>query len=451
MASTVSRRHRHQHKRSSPPAGPFELEVDDLATDARGVGHREGKAVFVADSLPGEKILYNRTRQHRNHDEGVLQNIEQPSEQRVTPRCAHFGVCGGCVLQHLAPPGQIEFKQAQLLNTLQRIGKVRPEQVLPPLTGALWNYRRRARLAVEYVPKKGGVLVGFRERNSPYVAALRGCDVLVSAVGDRLVELQALVQSLSIRDRVPQIEVAAGNNVVALVLRVLSSPSAEDRARLVWFSQDTGLWFYLQLGGLGSITPLLPDTPSLYYELPGHDVRITFEPNDFVQIHGEINVKMVDQALALLAPAKDDHVLELFSGIGNFTLPLARLAHSVVSVEGEQDMVARARQNAINNGIENVTALKGDLFSKETQPEWADRNFNKVLLDPPRSGARAVIPAIAGKRPEKILYCSCHPATLARDAASLVHEHGYTLTRAGVMDMFPHTAHVEAMALFERT
>lgn len=437
-------------QRLSPPAGPFELEVSDLATDARGVGHRDGKAVFVADSLPGEQILYKRVRQHRNHDEGVLHSIVQPAAERVTPRCTHFGDCGGCALQHLQPDAQIEFKQTQLLNTLQRIGKVSPDQVLPPITGAVWNYRRRARLAVKYVPKKGGVLVGFRERNSSAVTPLRDCDVLVQGVSRHIIALGQLIESLSIRERIPQVEVAAGDNAFALVLRVLSPPTEADCDELQRFSQDTGLWFYLQPGGLDSITPLRKNTPTLYYDLPEHDVRLAFAPTDFVQIHAEVNAKMVDQAISQLALEPTDRVLELFSGLGNFTLPLARRAEQVISVEGEADLVNRAQANASLNSIDNITPLLGDLFASDAPPIWSKQGYNKVLLDPPRSGAYEAIAALARQRPEKILYCSCHPATLARDAATLVHEQGYTLCSVGVMDMFAHTAHVEAMALFER-
>lgn len=437
-------------QRFSPPAGPFELEVSDLATDARGVGHRDGKAVFVADSLPGDQILYKRVRQHRNHDEGVLQSIVQPAAERVTPRCNHFGNCGGCALQHLQPDAQIEFKQTQLLNTLQRIGKVSPDQVLAPITGTVWNYRRRARLAVKYVPKKGGVLLGFRERNSPAITPLRDCDVLVKSVSQHIVALGQLIESLSIRERIPQVEVAAGDNALALVLRVLSPPTEADRNKLVQFSQDAGLWFHLQPDGLDSITPLREGTPTLYYDLPEHDVRLAFAPTDFVQIHAEVNARMVDQAISQLQLEPTDRVLELFSGIGNFTLPVARRAEQVISVEGEADLVKRAQANAGLNKIENITPLLGDLFAADARPIWSKQGYNKVLLDPPRSGAREAIAALAKQRPEKILYCSCHPATLARDAATLVHEQGYTLSSVGVMDMFAHTAHVEVMALFER-
>lgn len=429
--------------------GPFEAGIADLASDGRGVGRdTDGKTVFVADSLPGEQVRYRRTKKKRQHDEGALEEVLTAAPERVEARCPHFGVCGGCALQHLDPDAQIRFKESQILETLERVGGVTPDEVLPPVTGRRWNYRRRARLGVKYVHAKGGTLVGFRERGSPFVAVLEECHVLVSEIGDRLVDLQKLIDSLSIRERLPQIEVAAGDDSTALVLRVLDPPTDEDRERLTAFGRETGLWFYLQPGGPDTIAPLSANAPALDYALPEFDVRIGFEPTDFVQIHGEVNAAMVSQALRLLQPQADDRVLELFSGLGNFSLPLARTVSEVVTVEGEAGLVERARVNAAANGMQNVHCHTGDLFEPSNDAPWLAGGADKLLLDPPRSGAKEVLPAASELAPARIVYCSCHPATLARDAATLVQEYGYRLAAAGAVDMFPHTAHAEAMALF---
>lgn len=440
----MSRRRRHRQQ----PEGPFELSITDLTTDARGVGHDAGgKAVFVADTLPGETVRYFRTKRRVHFDEGRLDAVLSPSAARADPRCKHFGVCGGCVLQHLDASQQIAFKQEQLLAALQRIGDVSPASILKPISGSVWEYRRRARLGVKHVPKKGRTLVGFRERGNPFVAELSACEVLIPEVGRRIAALQALIDGLSIRSRLPQIEVAGGDEHVALVLRVLDPPTPQDKQHLRAFCAATGLWIYLQPGGIDSITPLLPETPVLTYGLPQFDVQLAFEPTDFVQIHAEVNKKMVAQAVDLLALQPDDTVLDLFSGLGNFSLPLARRARQVVAVEGEAGLAARTAANAKANDLHNIQACTANLF--DGTDAWLPARVDKVLLDPPRSGASEVLPLLAAKRPQRIVYCSCHPATLARDAGALVQQLGYRLVSAGVMDMFPHTAHVESMALFE--
>lgn len=432
--------------------GPFDIDIGDLGSDGRGVGRdAEGKTVFVADSLPGEKIRYRRTKSKRQHDEGTLEEVLKPSDNRVEARCPHFGVCGGCALQHLDSQAQLHFKENQLLETLERVGGVKPDAVLPPVTGASrWHYRRRARLSVKHVRAKGGTLIGFRERGSSLVAALEICEVLVSAVGHRLEALQQLIDSLSIRERLPQIEVAAGDNATALVLRVLDPPTEADCEALRAFERETGFWFHLQSGGPDSVAPLSPEAPPLTYDLPEFDVRIGFEPNDFVQINGDVNRGMVSQAVQWLQPQADDRVLELFSGLGNFSLPLARSGAQVVSVEGEAGLVERARSNAAANNLSNIDCHTGDLFEPADDAPWLAGGADKLLLDPPRSGAREVLPAAMKLAPERIVYCSCHPATLARDAATLVHEYGYRLAAVSAVDMFPHTAHVEAMALLTK-
>lgn len=437
-----------RRRRRPEPTGPFEITVDDLAADARGVAHADSKAVFIPDSLPGEHVRYMRVGGRASYDEGRLEAVLQASDDRVAPRCEHFGYCGGCALQHLSGDAQLTFKAHQLLETLRRIGGVEPEALLPPINGAQYQYRRRARLGAKHVPKKGGVLVGFRERGAPFIANLSRCEVLVAEVGERIHDLEALVGRLSIRDRVPQIEVAGGDDSVALIFRVLDDPTPADRDALSAFARQTGLIIYLQPGGVDSITPL--DNPAdLSYRLPEFDVEIRLEPQDFAQIHGEVNRLMVSQAVRLLAPEADEQVLELFSGVGNFSLPLARRAGQVHSVEGEAGLVRRAIENARHNGIGNLSAHVGDLFEAQDDAPWARLSYDKLLLDPPRSGAREILPLAVRSRPKAVVYCSCHPATLARDAQTLVKEYGYRLAAAGVVNMFPHTAHIEAMALFE--
>ncbi len=436
-------------QRRREPAGPFEATVDDLDHSGRGVAHRDGKAVFIPDCLPGERIRYRVTGGRRHYDEGRLDALLEAAGQRVEPRCPHFGSCGGCSLQHLGAAAQVDFKQARVLETLARIGHVRPANVLPPLTGPVWGYRRRARLGARYVAAKGGVLVGFRERGSSRIAVLDGCDILIPEVGRRIDPLKALLTSLSIRERVPQIEVAGGDDAVALVLRVLAPPTAGDLERLRDFAQREGLWLFLQPGGPDSLYPLLPETPPLAYRLPAYDMEIRFEPTDFIQVNGAINRALVARALEVLAPGPDETVLELFAGLGNFSLPLARHAGSVVTVEGDAALVERARANAGRNGIRNVETHTADLFQDQSDAVWLRGAFDKLLLDPPRSGAREILPAVTASRPGRIVYVSCDPGTLARDAGLLVHEQGYRLTAAGVIDMFPHTAHVESMAVFE--
>lgn len=443
-------------RRKLPPAGEFAAEIIDFDQAARGFARVEGKATFIADALPGERVRFRYTHVTKDADEGQCIAVDQASPHRVVPACEHFGLCGGCSMQHLAPAQQIEFKQKQLLDQLVRIGKVQPETVAAPLTGAdaqaVWGYRRRARLGVKYVPKKGGVLVGFRERESGLIAGLSLCKVLDVRVGEKLRELAAVVESLSIRNAVPQVEVAAANRV-ALVFRVMETPSEADCDRLRAFGAREGFDIYLQPGGLDSIRlldPVSDDSRVLEYSPDGSELRLRFQPADFIQINGNISQRTVNQALDWLALAPGDRVLELFCGLGNFSLPLARRGAQVIAAEGEQGLVERARDNAQRNGLP-IRFEKADLFKTAADVGWLQPAFDKVLLDPPRAGAKEILPAVAQRKPERIVYVSCHPGTLARDAGTLVHEYGYRLTRVGVMDMFPHTGHVESMALFVRS
>jgi 23S rRNA (uracil1939-C5)-methyltransferase len=438
-------------KRKPLPTEPVAADIESLSHDGRGVTHVDGKAVFVPGTLPGERVLFRYTRRARRHDEGVPLEVLAAAPERVEPRCPHFGVCGGCALQHMAPAAQVHLKQQVLTETLARIGKVAPARWLEPLTGEPWGYRRKARLGVRWVPKKGRVLVGFRERGSSFVADLGHCDVLRPEVGERLPALAALIQSLTIRERVPQIEVAQGDGPTVLVFRVLEAPTVADRDKLLAFAVATGLHVYLQPGGTETVAPLPDQGGALRYRLPAHDVEIHFEPNDFTQVNLELNQRMVDQALALLDPQPDERVLDLFCGLGNFTLPIARRARFVVGVEGDPGLVARAQRNAEHNRIGNVEFQSADLYAEHTAAApWHQERFHKALLDPPRSGAREVLDALAATGVRRIVYVSCYPATLARDAEHLVHALGFRLEAAGAMDMFPHTAHLESMAVFER-
>ncbi|HEU0196343.1 MAG TPA: 23S rRNA (uracil(1939)-C(5))-methyltransferase RlmD [Nevskiaceae bacterium] len=435
-------------RRRPVPQGEFSAEVVDLAADGRGVARVDGKVIFLTGALPGERVRFRLTRTHHDTDEGLTTAVELASPQRVVPRCAHFEVCGGCALQHLAPEAQIAFKQKQLLDVLARVGQVVPEQVAEPVTGPAWAYRRRARLGVRWVYKKDRVLVGFRERTTPKIAVLSRCEILDARVGTQLEPLAEMIGRLSIRDKIPQIEVATSAQVVALVLRVMVPPSEGDRVILQDFAVRHGDCFYLQSGGANTVRPLSGTAPSLDYSPDGSALSLAFQPLDFVQINGVVSQKMVRQALAWLALQPGERVLELFSGLGNFSLPLAAAGAEVTAVEGEAALVQRARDNAARNGL-SLRCVQADLFQPDAHEPWLAGPWDAALLDPPRAGAREILPLVAAVAPPRIVYVSCHPGTLARDAALLA-DHGYRLARAGVLDMFPHTAHVESMALFTR-
>ena len=433
-------------KRKALPAAPVESLIESLSHDGRGLTHVNGKATFVQGALSGERVRFRYTRCQRHHDEGEVIDIITPSPLRVAPKCAHFGVCGGCSLQHLAAEAQIELKQGLLAEILERIGKVKPERWLAPLTGDPWGYRHKARLGVRYVAKKQRVLVGFRERGSSFIADLQRCEVLHPSVGTQLVALAELIGSLSIRSQVAQLEMARDDHNTVLIVRVLAPPTADDLQRLHAFAAHSGLVLYLQPGGLETIAPL-GAAVDLAYALPDYAVRIGFAPTDFTQVNFALNRRMVAQAMALLDPQSTDQVLDLFCGVGNFTLPLARHAGAVVGIEGDARLVAQARANAAHNGLNNVQFECADLYQ---QPSWGAQKFTKALIDPPRSGAWQVLDPLAASGVQRLLYVSCYPTTLARDAEHLVHQLGYRLVAAGAMDLFAHTAHSEAMALFER-
>ncbi|HQU16677.1 MAG: 23S rRNA (uracil(1939)-C(5))-methyltransferase [Chromatiales bacterium 21-64-14] len=429
---------------------PAVAEVERLASDGRGVARIDGKTVFVDGALPGESVRFAYRARRRDFDEGVTVEVLRPSADRTVPRCAHFDTCGGCSLQHLDPAAQLRAKQESLLDNLQRLGKVQPEALLEPLSGARWGYRRKARLGVRYVPGKGRVLVGFREKHSSKVAELSSCEVLIQSVGARLADLAALIGSLSVAEQIPQLEVAAGDDETALVIRHLHALNDSDMERLAAFGRQHGLRMFLQSGGPDSVVPLDGGAGWLDYRLPEYAVEIKFNPTDFAQVHAGMNQRMVARVVELLALEGGERVLDLYCGLGNFTLPLARRAGYVVGVEGDAGLVRRARDNARCNGLDNTEFHAADLASPEPGAAWLAGRYDRVLLDPPRSGAQAIIPYLKGLKPTRIAYVSCHPATLARDAGELVRGLGYRLVRAGVVDMFPHTAHVESVAIFER-
>ncbi|MGO9934081.1 MAG: 23S rRNA (uracil(1939)-C(5))-methyltransferase RlmD [Steroidobacteraceae bacterium] len=427
----------------------LEADIVDLSHDGRGVARIGGKAVFVAGALPAERVRLRVIKRRSQWDDAVLLEILAASPDRVEPRCAHFGICGGCSLQHLSTAAQLAAKQHELLENLQRIGNVHPQRVLEPLRGPAWAYRRRARLGVKYVHKKGRVLAGFREREKPYLADIRRCEILVQPLARLPQDLAALAETLAIRDKIPQVEVAAGDAAAALVFRVLEPPGAQDLQKLLRFGNELGLQIFLQTGGLDTVRPLRADYAPLDYAVDGGNIVIEFGPVDFLQINRDINVAMVDAAMDLLRPGSGDTVLDLFCGLGNFTLPLARRAKRVLGVEGDAALVSKARANAVRNGIGNAQFTVENLFEPATFGAWAAERCDLVLLDPPRAGASALLARLAEWRPRRVVYISCHAGSLARDAGILVHDLKLALTDAGVMDMFPHTTHVESIAVFE--
>ena len=427
-----------------------EVEIESLSPEGRGVARVNGKTVFVFGALPGERVLARVQKSNRRFDEASTVEVIEASAARIQPRCEAFGRCGGCSLQHLDPPAQIEIKQGVLLDNLRQIGQVEPEGVLPPIVNeSPWGYRRKARLGVKDVARKGKVLVGFRERGSGFVADVETCHVLHPRVGELLPQLSALVGSLSISRRLPQIEVAMDDERCVLILRVLDPLSTGDEQLLNDFQGRHDVVFYVQPGGPETVQPLSVEV-DLHYDLAAYDLTLGFLPGDFTQVNSDINRKMIERALQLLDLTPSERVLDLFCGIGNFTLPMARRADSVVGVEGDPGLVARARRNAQRNQLRNAEFFTADLYA-ELQPQpWMRRRFDKALLDPPRSGALEMLPMLAQMGVQRICYVSCYPGTLARDAGELVNRYGYRLRSAGVMDMFPHTAHVESIALFER-
>ncbi len=435
---------------------PFEAAITGLTHDGRGVARRaDGKAVFVAGALPGERVIASATAHHRSFDEAKAVEVLDPAPERVTPRCAHFGVCSGCAFQHYAEDQQILAKQRVLLENLERIGHVTAGRILPPLSDASWGYRRKGRFSVRRVEKKDKTLVGFREMDPRFVADISRCETVIPQIGDNIAALALLVESLQSRREIPQIEFIAGDPAgdfsgIALTIRHMVPLPEADQAVLVAFARERGFAVFLQPGGVDSVHPLWPPDPQLQFALPQWNLVFKFRPLDFIQINAGLNGKMIQSAIDLLDPQPDERVLDLFAGLGNFTLPLARSVREVVGVEGEAGLVQRARENAAHNGIGNAQFHAADLGKDLGDQPWMREGFDKLLLDPPRSGADFVLTQLPLEQFKRIVYVSCHPASLARDAGYLVNERGWKLRAAGVMDMFPHTAHVESIAMFDR-
>lgn len=423
--------------------------IESLSHDGRGVAHINGKALFIEGALPGEQVLFTYIKQRKRYDEAKVEKIIKPSPDRVEPRCAHFNICGGCSLQHLSPAAQIAAKQQVLLDSLKHIGGVEPKAVLAPLTGPSWGYRRRARLGVKFVIKKDKLLIGFREKRSSLLADIEHCEVLHPPVGGLLPALRELIAGLEAYNCIPQIEVAAGDEATALVFRNLAELSNTDLVKLQAFGKQQNMQIHLQPAGPESVTLIWPETAFLSYRLPEFNLELFFSPADFVQINADVNRAMISRVIELLQPGAHERVLDLFCGLGNFTLPLARHAAHVIGVEGEAKLIQRAQDNAQRNGIHNAEFYAADLSQDLSGQPWAKQRFDKILLDPPRTGALEIIKQLPAFNATRIVYVSCNPATLARDTRALT-ENGYTLMSAGVMDMFPHTTHVEAIALFEK-
>lgn len=426
--------------------------IESLDHEARGITRLEGKTIFVEGALPGEIVEYASFRRKPSYELAHLVNVISGSVSRIRPHCEYFGVCGGCAMQHLEPSAQVAAKQRVLEDSLWHIGRVRPEQILSPIQGAPWGYRHRARLGVRNVPKKGGALVGFHERRSSFIADMRSCAVLPPHVSDLLLPLRELVAALSIPDRLPQIEVAVGEQCTALVLRILEPMNARDEDLLRQFADRHGVVFYLQPKGPDTVYRFYPlPGPRLSYRLPEFALELEFRPTDFTQVNHAVNRVLVRRALRLLDPRPGERIADLFCGLGNFTLPIARSGASVVGVEGSQALVERGRESAVANGLaDRVEFDVANLFECTPESLAALGHFDKVLIDPPREGAIEVVNAIGEDGPRRIVYVSCNPATLARDASVLVNDKGYAFKAAGVVNMFPHTGHVESLAVFEK-
>jgi len=425
--------------------------IESLDQEGRGVARSEGKVIFIEGALTGESVSYSSYRKKPSFELAQVTQIHKSSPMRVQPKCAHFGVCGGCSMQHLDARAQVAVKQRILEDSLWHIGKVRAETILRPIYGQAWGYRERARLSVRHVIKKGKTLVGFHEKRSSFVADMQHCEILVPKIAALLPLLAELVGGLSIRDRLPQIEVAVGEHVDVLVLRVMDAPSSEDEAALRTFADRHGIQFWLQTGGYDTIAPFHPlDAPALSYSLPEFGITMPFAPSEFTQVNSALNRVMISRAMRLLDPQPGERIADFFCGLGNFTLPIARSGAQVLGIEGSETLVMRAKQNAELNGLAgnakfaamNLFAITADDYSKLGR-------FDKLLIDPPRDGALELVKSLGGENaPFRIVYVSCNPGTLARDAAELV-QRGYVLKSAGVMNMFPHTSHVESIAVFE--
>lgn len=422
--------------------------VTQFSHEGRGIAQINGKTTFLFGALPNETVQFRYLRCHKQYDEGQVVSVEDASTDRVTPKCAHFNICSGCSLQHLSSESQIKHKQAVLLEHFAHQATCQPDIIASPIEGPLWGYRRKARLSVRDVHKKNKVLVGFREHDGRYVADISRCEVLHPSVGDKIELLSTLLMTLEMKAEIPQIEIAVGDNATVIIIRHLKPLPENDLQKLMSFSQQYQLQLYLQPGGAESIHPATADA-NLYYDIPAYQIRMHFQPTQFTQVNQDINLKMLDQAIDWLDLQNEDRILDLFCGIGNFSLPMAKRCKHVVGVEGSTDSIAQAIKNAAFNQISNTDFYVHDLTLPVDLTTWFNQRYDKILLDPPRAGAKELMPYIKHWSPKRIVYVSCNPITLARDTKYLL-DLGYHLEKAGVMDMFPHTQHVEAMALFVR-
>lgn len=432
----------------------LELNITRLSHDGRGVGRdAQGKTVFVDGVLPGEKVSYEIKKMKPRFNEADVIEILESAPERVVAKCPHFLTCGGCSQQHISHEAQLAAKQQSLLEQLQHFGQVTPREILPALTGPIWGYRTKARLGVKYVIKKSKMLVGFRERQKSYLADIDSCAVLHPKVSALIQPLKIFLATLDGYMHIAQIEVAVGGEQLALIFRNLEPLNLTDQELLISFAKQYSFDLYLQPGGPETIIKIYPkdQTERLYYSLPEYNLKLAFYPTDFTQVNPELNRQMLQQALRLLDLKPNDNVLDLFCGLGNFTLPIAKQVNSVLGIEGSQAMVDRGYENAKLNNITNVNFIAADLTANHTSSAWAQQKYTKILLDPPRSGAAEILPLVNSLGAEIILYVSCNPATLARDSGILTQQYGYTMQSVGIMDMFPHTTHVEAMALFWKT
>ncbi len=435
-------------RRQRLPQEPVQTEIENLSHDGRGIARIDGKTTFIDGALAGETVMFQYSKKQSKYDEGRVTEVLTASDDRVDAPCQHAAICGGCSLMHMSANAQLTLKQDTLMSQMSHFGQLSPQQWLAPLTGPTLGYRRKARLGVKHVPKKGRVLVGFREKGSPFLALLEQCQVLDQRVGARLADIGQFIAGLDAHNRIAQIEVAMDDDHVALIWRNLDPLSEDDTQKLLQFGQENNFWIYLQPGGPDTVTALWPESPQLSYQ-PEAGLTLAFAPNDFTQVNAEINERMIQHAMSLLELNEQDRMLDLFCGLGNFTLPLAKRVKEVVGVEGDASLVKHAKANATSNDLNNATFELADLTKTALKDyPWAKAGFNKILLDPPRSGAFDVLGQLAELGAQRIVYVSCNPATLARDAGELVHQYGYTLVSAGIMDMFPHTAHVESIALF---
>ena len=426
--------------------------IESLDHEARGIARQEGKTIFVDGALPGELVEYASFRKKPNYELAHLVAVKRASSARVAPRCPHFGICGGCAMQHMDPMAQVAAKQRVLEDSLWHIGRVRPEAILPPVHGEPWAYRHRARLGVRRVEKKGGMLIGFHEWRSSYIADIRQCAILPPHVSALLMPMRDLFSALSVADRLPQVEIAVGEESTVLVLRILQALNQRDEKLLREFADRHAVVIYLQPKGPDSAYCFYPQAaPSLTYSLPEFDVRLEFRPTDFTQVNHAVNRVLVRRALALLDPQAGERIADMFCGLGNFTLPIARSGAQVVGIEGSPGLVRRGQASAAANGLSSrVKFAVANLFNCTEESLAALGHFDKMLIDPPREGAIELIKALGEDAPRRIVYVSCNPSTLARDAAVLASVKGYRFLAAGAVNMFPHTAHVESVALFER-